>query len=204
MFITVMFGAGCWELVNIWCSLGTLTAHLRQRCKVPPDGEGAARGAGGPAEGPPPWQGKYHPCPASLSTLSATIALLAEDGHLVNLVEGLEEGPSPAPPMQERGTYVLVQIIKGEGGDPTRYESLLENLDGWCPEMAEELRWRSGLPPQGDGRRRRLGTQRGHQEQGPPSRPRRVGSLLSWTQEPGPGARITQDDKGDLRTRDSS
>ncbi|XP_043290819.1 uncharacterized protein C22orf15 homolog isoform X2 [Cervus canadensis] len=215
MFITVMFGAGCWELVNIWCSLGTLTAHLRQRCKVPPDGEGAARGAGGPAEGPPPWQGKYHPCPASLSTLSATIALLAEDGHLVNLVEGLEEGPSPAPPMQERGTYVLVQIIKGEGGDPTRYESLLENLDGWCPEMAgechrrawgwgrlpahalkqgilgltEELRWRSGLPPQGDGRRRRLGTQRGHQEQGPPSRPRRVGSLLSWTQEPGPGAR---------------
>ncbi|XP_043290845.1 uncharacterized protein C22orf15 homolog isoform X6 [Cervus canadensis] len=171
MFITVMFGAGCWELVNIWCSLGTLTAHLRQRCKVPPD---------------------------------ATIALLAEDGHLVNLVEGLEEGPSPAPPMQERGTYVLVQIIKGEGGDPTRYESLLENLDGWCPEMAEELRWRSGLPPQGDGRRRRLGTQRGHQEQGPPSRPRRVGSLLSWTQEPGPGARITQDDKGDLRTRDSS
>ncbi|XP_043757155.1 uncharacterized protein C22orf15 homolog isoform X2 [Cervus elaphus] len=187
MFITVMFGAGCWELVNIWCSLGTLTAHLRQRCKVPPD---------------------------------ATIALLAEDGHLVNLVEGLEEGPSPAPSMtspllQERGTYVLVQIIKGEGGDPTRYESLLENLDGWCPEMAgechrrawgwgrlpahalkqsilgltEELRWRSGLPPQGDGRRRRLGTQRGHQEQGPPSRPRRVGSLLSWTQEPGPGAR---------------
>ncbi|KAF4011552.1 hypothetical protein G4228_003532 [Cervus hanglu yarkandensis] len=82
MFITVMFGAGCWELVNIWCSLGTLTAHLRQRCKVPPD---------------------------------ATIALLAEDGHLVNLVEGLEEGPSPAPPMQERGTYVLVQIISKWG-----------------------------------------------------------------------------------------
>lgn len=109
----------------------------------------------------------------------------------------------------------LPPSTEGEGGDPTRYESLLENLDGWCPEMAgechrrawgwgrlpahalkqgilgltEELRWRSGLPPQGDGRRRRLGTQRGHQEQGPPSRPRRVGSLLSWTQEPGPGAR---------------
>nr|XP_020763090.1 uncharacterized protein C22orf15-like [Odocoileus virginianus texanus] len=87
MFIMVMFGAGCWELVNIWCSLGTLTAHLRQRCQVPPD---------------------------------AIIALLAEDGHLVNLVEGLEKGPSPAPsvaspPLQERGTYVLVQIISKWG-----------------------------------------------------------------------------------------
>ncbi|XP_045390105.1 uncharacterized protein C22orf15 homolog isoform X2 [Lemur catta] len=37
MFITVMFGAGCWELVNPWCNLVTLTAHLRQRGKVPPD-----------------------------------------------------------------------------------------------------------------------------------------------------------------------
>lgn len=74
----------------------------------------------GQLRAPPPWQGKYHPCPASLSTLSATIALLAEDGHLVNLVEGLEEGPSPAPSMtspllQERGTYVLVQIISKWG-----------------------------------------------------------------------------------------
>ncbi|XP_069413098.1 uncharacterized protein C22orf15 homolog isoform X3 [Ovis canadensis] len=108
MFITVIFGAGCWELVNTWCSLRTLTAHLRQRGQVLPD---------------------------------ATIALLAEDGHLVSLAEGLEEGPSPAPSMasprlRERGTYVLVQTIKGEGGDPTRYESLLENLDGQRPELA--------------------------------------------------------------------
>ncbi|KAM7234596.1 hypothetical protein CapIbe_014754 [Capra ibex] len=156
MFITVMFGAGCWELVNTWCGLGTLTAHLRQRGQVPPD---------------------------------ATIALLAEDGHLVSLAEGLEEGPSPAPsvaspPLRERGTYVLVQTIKGEGGDPTCYESLLENLDGQRPELAEELRWRLGLLPEGDSQRRRLGTRRGHQEQGPPSRP-----LLSRTQELGPGAR---------------
>ncbi|XP_012632192.1 uncharacterized protein C22orf15 homolog isoform X4 [Microcebus murinus] len=152
MFITVMFGAGCWELVNPWCNLVTLTSHLRQRGRVPPD---------------------------------ATIALLAEDGHLVNLDEGLEEGVAPAESMassllQERGTYVLVQIIRGEGGAPTRYESLLENLDDQCPELAEELRWLSGLP-RGQGRRRRLGTRRGHQEQGPPSRPRRVGSLPSRT-----------------------
>ncbi|XP_046496458.1 uncharacterized protein C22orf15 homolog [Equus quagga] len=149
MFITVMFGAGCRELVNPWCSLVTLTAHLRQRAQVPP---------------------------------GTTIALLAEDGHLVSLVEGLEEGASPAPSrgsplLQERATYVLVQIIKGEGGAPTRYESLLEKLDDWCPELAEELRWLSGLPAMGDGRRRRMGTRHGHQEQGPPSRPRRVGSL---------------------------
>ncbi|XP_034844978.1 uncharacterized protein C22orf15 homolog [Mirounga leonina] len=115
MFIKVMFGAGCWELVNTWCSPVTLTAHLRQRGQVPPD---------------------------------AVIALLAEDGHFVSLDEGLEEGASQAPSMgsallQERGTYVLVQIIskwatEGEGGAPTRYESLLENLDDQYPELAGE------------------------------------------------------------------
>lgn len=52
----------------------------------------------------------FSPCPP------ATIALLAEDGHLVHLGEDLEEGTSSAPSMgspllQERGTYVLVQII---------------------------------------------------------------------------------------------
>ncbi|XP_059264967.1 uncharacterized protein C22orf15 homolog isoform X3 [Mustela nigripes] len=115
MFIKVMFGAGCWELVNTWCSPMTLGAHLRQRGQVPPD---------------------------------AIIALLAEDGHLVSLDEGLEEGASLAPSMgspllQERGTYVLVQIFskwatEGEGGAPTRYESLLENLDDQYPELAGE------------------------------------------------------------------
>ncbi|ELK26294.1 PREDICTED: uncharacterized protein C22orf15 homolog isoform X3 [Myotis davidii] len=156
MFITVMFGAGCRELVNPWCSLVTLTAHLRQRGRVPPD---------------------------------ATIALLAEDGHLVSLGSDLEEGTSQAPSssgsplLQERGTYVLVQIINGESGAPTRYESLLENLDGRCPELAEALRRLSGLPPLGNSRRRRTGTRtgtrRGHQDQGPPSRSQRLGSLLS-------------------------
>ncbi|XP_027626623.1 uncharacterized protein C22orf15 homolog isoform X1 [Tupaia chinensis] len=116
MFIRVMFGAGCWELVNPWCSLVTLTAHLKQRGQVPPD---------------------------------ATIALLAEDGNLVNLSEGLEEGTSAAPSvgsplLQERATYVLVQVISGEDGAPTRYVSLLENLDDQCPELAGESQGRAG------------------------------------------------------------
>ncbi|XP_072579508.1 uncharacterized protein C22orf15 homolog isoform X3 [Vulpes vulpes] len=115
----------------------------------------------------------------------ATIALLAEDGHLVSLDERLE-GASQAPSMgsprlQERGTYVLVKIIKGEGGAPTRYESLLENLDDQYPELAEELHCLSGLHPTSDGRRRRTSTRRGHQEQGPLSRSRRMGSLPSRT-----------------------
>ncbi|XP_060050776.1 uncharacterized protein C22orf15 homolog [Erinaceus europaeus] len=153
MFITVMFGAGCWELVNPWCNLVTLSAHLKQRGKVPTD---------------------------------ATIALLAEDGHLVSLDKGLKEGASPDPTMdslqlQERGTYVLVQIIKGEGGAPNRYESLLENLDDWNPELAEELRNLSGLPSLGNGSKKRTGTQRSRQDQVPTSRSRRVGSLLSKT-----------------------
>ncbi|XP_026944374.1 uncharacterized protein C22orf15 homolog [Sagmatias obliquidens] len=105
MFITVMSGAGCWELVNPWCSLVILITHLRQRGQVP-----------------------------------------QMDGHLVNLAEGLEEGPSLAPSMgspllQERGIYVLVQIIKGGGGAPTCYESLLENLDERCPELAVSAMW---------------------------------------------------------------
>ncbi|XP_037679532.1 uncharacterized protein C22orf15 homolog isoform X3 [Choloepus didactylus] len=153
MFITVMFGAGCWELVNPWCSLVTLTAHLRQRGRVPPD---------------------------------ATIALLAEDGHLVTLGDTLEEGapqdPSTGRPLlQERETYVLVQVIKGEDGAPTRYVSLLENLDDWCPELAACAGCRA-CPPRVDGRRRRrTGTRHGHGERGPPFRPRRVGSLPSRT-----------------------
>ncbi|KAM5187689.1 uncharacterized protein C22orf15 homolog isoform 4-T6 [Callospermophilus lateralis] len=153
MFVTVMFGAGCGELVNPWCSLMTLTAHLKQRGQVPPD---------------------------------ETIALLAEDGQLVSLGEDLEEKTSPAsskgsPLLQERGTYVLVKIIRGENGAPTRYESLLENLDDQCPELAEELRWLSGIPTMGNGRRRRMSTRRSHRELEPPSRAGRVSSLPSRT-----------------------
>ncbi|KAK7804112.1 hypothetical protein U0070_002455 [Myodes glareolus] len=66
-----------------------------------------------------------------------TIALLAEDGHLVRLEEGMVQAPSMACSLlQEQGTYVLVQIIRGEDGAPTHYESLLDNLDDQYPELA--------------------------------------------------------------------
>lgn len=56
----------------------------------------------------------YQPCPASLPALPATIALLAEDGHLVRLDNDL--APSTGSPLlQERGRYVLVQIISKWG-----------------------------------------------------------------------------------------
>lgn len=62
----------------------------------------------------------YQPCPAFLPALPATIALLGEDGHLVILSKDLEEGASQAPCtgsalLQERRTYVLVQIISKWG-----------------------------------------------------------------------------------------
>ncbi|XP_046277257.1 uncharacterized protein C22orf15 homolog isoform X4 [Marmota monax] len=127
--------AGYGELVNPWCSLMTLTAHLKQRGQVPQD--------------------------ASLHAFPETIALLAEDGQLVSLGEDLEEKTSPAsskgsPLLQERGTYVLVKIIK-------------------------ELRWLSGISTMGNGRRRRMSTRRSHRELEPPSRAGRVSSLPSRT-----------------------
>lgn len=37
MFITVMFGAGCRELVNPWCSLANFTMHLKRKAQLPPE-----------------------------------------------------------------------------------------------------------------------------------------------------------------------
>ncbi|XP_040107240.1 uncharacterized protein C22orf15 homolog [Oryx dammah] len=218
------------------------------------------------------WPRDPHPHPRQRGQVppDATIALLAEDGHLGSLADGLEEGPSLAPsvaspPLQEQGTYVRVQIIStwgprfgppavtleykrrdsihghpcpaeppawpgpspvlptqcpvlSPGGDSKHVQSwgggygppacqlaseCHSHRRAWAgggrlptcalrqgfPGLTEELRWRSGLLPEGDGQRRRLGTRRGPQEQGPPSQPRRVGSLLSRTQELGPRAR---------------
>ncbi|XP_026641471.1 uncharacterized protein C22orf15 homolog isoform X2 [Microtus ochrogaster] len=80
-----------------------------------------------------------------------TIALLAEDGHLVRLEEGTVPAPSMACSLlQEQGTYVLVRIIKGKDGAPTHYESLLDNLGDQYPELAGEYqdKWGGGTSTQ--------------------------------------------------------
>ncbi|XP_035161243.1 uncharacterized protein C22orf15 homolog isoform X14 [Callithrix jacchus] len=165
MFIKVMFGAcighlklspvaaGSSVLVNTSCRLVNLTAHLRQKAGLLPD--------------------------ASLHGLPVTLALLAEDGNLVSLEEDLKEAASGALTigsslLKERATFVLVRIIKGEGMAPTRYESLLENLDDHYPELGEELRRLSGLSSVGYDWRKRMGTRHGHHEQSPASRSRKV------------------------------
>uniref|UniRef100_A0A2K5ZPK7 Chromosome 22 open reading frame 15 n=1 Tax=Mandrillus leucophaeus TaxID=9568 RepID=A0A2K5ZPK7_MANLE len=124
MFIKVMFGAGCSVLVNTSCRLVNLTAHLRQKAGLPPD---------------------------------ATIALLAEDGNLVSLEEDLKEGAAWTHTMgnsllKERAIYVLVRTIskvaqEGEDMVPTRYESLLENLDDHYPELAGANRQQPSTTP---------------------------------------------------------
>lgn len=56
-----------------------------------------------------PTQLIFHFCPV-------TIALLAEDGQLVRLEEGIAQAPSMACSLlQEHGTYVLVQVISKWG-----------------------------------------------------------------------------------------
>ncbi|XP_055454949.1 uncharacterized protein C22orf15 homolog [Psammomys obesus] len=147
MFITVLFGAGCRELVNPWCSLVAFTMYLKQKVQVPPE---------------------------------VTIALLGEDGHLVRLEEKTAQAPSMACSLlQEQGTYVLVQIIRGKDGNFPYYESLLDNLEHQYPQLAEELCWLSRFPATSNSQRRRTGIRHSHQEKGFPSRSRRVTSLPS-------------------------
>lgn len=68
----------------------------------------------------------------------ASIDLLDENGILANLSE-MENSPEYASNyLHERGRYVLVKITR-EGQEPTRYESLLDNLGRRHPELAERL-----------------------------------------------------------------
>nr|XP_026652880.1 uncharacterized protein C22orf15 homolog isoform X3 [Zonotrichia albicollis] len=39
MFATVRFGANCQEMVNLLCSVQTLTGHLKWKCQCRPEGE---------------------------------------------------------------------------------------------------------------------------------------------------------------------
>ncbi|OCU01853.1 uncharacterized protein C22orf15 [Xenopus laevis] len=68
-----------------------------------------------------------------------SLDLLDESGNLVNLsdLEGSQDIASNY--MRERQCYVLVKIIRGDGSEPVRYESMLENLWKRHPELAERL-----------------------------------------------------------------
>lgn len=101
--------ANCHMLVNSWCSLVTFIMHLKRKAQVPPEGEKTWR-AWGQGDLRVPCPGAS--CPAYSHFCPVTIALLAEDGHLVRLEEGMVQAPSMACSLlQEQGTYVLVQII---------------------------------------------------------------------------------------------
>ncbi|KAM4050332.1 uncharacterized protein C22orf15 homolog isoform 2-T2 [Anomaloglossus baeobatrachus] len=68
-----------------------------------------------------------------------SIDLLDESGNLINLSEFEGSQDNATNYLKERQTYVLVKIIRGEGSEPARYESLLENLWKCHPELAEPL-----------------------------------------------------------------
>ncbi|KAG8580904.1 hypothetical protein GDO81_007471 [Engystomops pustulosus] len=67
------------------------------------------------------------------------IDLLDESGNLINLsdVEGSQDIATNY--LKERQSYILVKIIRSEGSEQARYESLLENLWKRHPELAERL-----------------------------------------------------------------
>ncbi|XP_069476025.1 uncharacterized protein C22orf15 homolog [Ambystoma mexicanum] len=68
-----------------------------------------------------------------------SIDLLDETGVMANLGE-MEDSPEYASNyLHERGHYVLIKVIRGDGTEPTRYESLLENLGRRHPELADRL-----------------------------------------------------------------
>ncbi|XP_073415305.1 uncharacterized protein C22orf15 homolog isoform X1 [Dendrobates tinctorius] len=67
------------------------------------------------------------------------IDLLDESGNLINLSDFEGSQDNATNYLKERQTYILVKIIRGEGSEPARYESLLENLWKRYPELAERL-----------------------------------------------------------------
>ncbi|XP_053557940.1 uncharacterized protein C22orf15 homolog [Bombina bombina] len=68
-----------------------------------------------------------------------SIDLLDELGNLVNLsdLEGSQDNATNY--LKERHRYILVRIIRGEGSETARYESMLDNLGKRHPDLAERL-----------------------------------------------------------------
>ncbi|KYO31605.1 uncharacterized protein C22orf15 homolog [Alligator mississippiensis] len=68
------------------------------------------------------------------------IDLLDEAGILMNLSE--VENPASelaSKYLRERQCYILIRVIRGDHSEPIYYESLLENLGKYHPELPERL-----------------------------------------------------------------
>nr|XP_039318485.1 uncharacterized protein C22orf15 homolog isoform X1 [Saimiri boliviensis boliviensis] len=175
MFIKVMFGAGSFVLVNTSCRLVNLTAHLRQKAGLLPD--------------------------VTLALLAEDGNLVS----LEDLKEAASGAPTMGSSLlKERATYVLVRISsKRERAWPPPamspcWRSWMTSTQSWQVSVGaqpggkaqllpspyqqdfsglpEELRRLSGLSSAGHDRRKRMGTRRGHHEQSPASRSRKVSS----------------------------
>ncbi|XP_077136964.1 uncharacterized protein C22orf15 homolog isoform X1 [Ranitomeya variabilis] len=118
MFITVKFGDDHQILLNPNCKAINLTESLRERCQCGPEGRDTT---------------------FIFCLFLVAIDLLDESGNLVNLSDFEGSQDNATNYLKERQTYVLVKIIRGEGSEPARYESLLENLWKRHPELAERL-----------------------------------------------------------------
>ncbi|XP_030074908.1 uncharacterized protein C22orf15 homolog isoform X2 [Microcaecilia unicolor] len=68
-----------------------------------------------------------------------SIDLLDESGALLNLSEMERSSESARNYVQERQQYILLKIIRGDGSEPIRYQSLLEKLEQSHPLLAERL-----------------------------------------------------------------
>ncbi|XP_076773324.1 uncharacterized protein C22orf15 homolog isoform X4 [Arvicanthis niloticus] len=78
-----------------------------------------------------------------------TIALLAEDGHLVKLEEEVTQAPSMACSLlQEQRTYVLVQVITPTGFPGSSRGAVLavrlSNHKQWSEKTHRHLAWPTG------------------------------------------------------------
>ncbi|KAM4709213.1 uncharacterized protein C22orf15 homolog [Discoglossus pictus] len=69
----------------------------------------------------------------------ASIDLLDESGNLINLCDLEGSQDNAINYLKERQRYILVRINKGDGSEPARYESMLDNLGKRHPELAERL-----------------------------------------------------------------
>ncbi|XP_041079754.1 uncharacterized protein C22orf15-like isoform X1 [Polyodon spathula] len=95
------------------------------------------------------------------------IDLLDESGALVNLSERENSPDFASSFLKERHRYILLKVIRGDGGEGNKYESLLLNLGKCHPDLADVLQKLSN--PQRDRERKNCVSRKGRQHKDPPS-----------------------------------